>query len=321
MGLHVIAGAGAIGTATARQLAASGERVRIITRSGGGPEHPLVERVAADVTDTAAVAALLDGARTLYNAAAPAYQHWRTAFPPLAASLLAAAEKAGTDLVILGNVYGYGYGYGHGSGRGDAQGRGGAAALTPDLPLRPVSDKGRVRAAMWQEALAAHGAGRVRAAEVRASDFLGATAVGLLPLMVVPAVLAGEEVAAPIALDAPHAWSYVEDVARTLIAVAARDDTWGRAWHVPSTSELSARELMARLADLAGAPAPRLRTMTPQELAAAVAVDELMAELPEMAYLYDRPLRLDASDTERLLGVRATAPDTVLRELLPAGPR
>ncbi|MEU3772885.1 NAD-dependent epimerase/dehydratase family protein [Streptomyces sp. NPDC032472] len=303
MGLHVIAGAGAIGTATARLLAAAGEQVRIVTRSGGGPEHPLVERVAADVTDTGAVAALLDGARTLYNAAAPAYQHWRTEFPPLAASLLAAAEKAGTDLVILGNVYGY----------GDTQE---GAALTADLPMRPVSDKGRVRAAIWQEAFAAHEAGRVRVAEVRASDFLGATAVGLLPLMVVPAVLAGEQVAAPVGLDAPHAWSYVDDVARTLIAVGAREDTWGRAWHVPSTSELSARDLMARLAEIAGAPAPRLRTMTPQELAAAVAADELMAELPEMAYLFDRPLRLDASDTERLLGVRATALDTVLGELV-----
>ncbi|MEJ8644754.1 NAD-dependent epimerase/dehydratase family protein [Streptomyces sp. MS1.HAVA.3] len=166
MSLHVITGAGVIGTTTARLLADAGEQVRVITRSGGGPEHPLVERVAADVTDTVRLTGLLRGARTLYNAAAPAYQDWRTAFAPLAVSLLAAAEGTGTDYVMLGNVYGY----------GPVDG-----PLTPDLPMKPTSDKGRVRAAMWEEALAAHRAGRVRVAEVRASDFLGAGALSPSP--------------------------------------------------------------------------------------------------------------------------------------------
>lgn len=44
-----------------------------------------------------------------------------------------------------------------------------------------------------------------------------------------------------------------------------------------------------------------------------------MAEVPEMAYLYDRALRLDASETERVLGVRATALDLVLKELVESG--
>ncbi|WP_327307227.1 NAD-dependent epimerase/dehydratase family protein [Streptomyces sp. NBC_01298] len=304
MSVHVVTGAGPIGTATARLLAASGERVRVVTRGGGGPEHPLVERVAADITDTDRLAELLRDARTLYNAAAPAYQDWRTAFPPLAASLLAAAGRTGTDYVMLGNVYGY----------GPVDG-----PLSPGLPLRPTSDKGRVRAAIWEEALAAHEAGRVRAAEVRASDFLGESALSLFTWTVVPAVLAGTEALLPVGLDEAHAWSYVDDVARTLIAVGGREDGWGRAWHVPSTSELSVRALAGRLAGAAGAPEPRLRRMTPGELAELVARDAVMAEVPEMAYLYDAALRLEAADTEAVLGVRATPLDLVLKELVEGG--
>ena len=45
--------------------------------------------------------------------------------------------------------------------------------MTEDLPLRPTTVKGRVRAQMWQDALAAHEAGRIRATEARASDFVG----------------------------------------------------------------------------------------------------------------------------------------------------
>ncbi|MFF1412408.1 hypothetical protein ACFVX6_22000 [Streptomyces sp. NPDC058289] len=170
-----------------------------------------------------------------------------------------------------------------------------------------------------EEALAAHEAGRVRVAEVRASDFLGEGALSLFTWTVVPAVLAGTEALLPVGLDEAHAWSYVGDVARTLVAVGGREDGWGRAWHVPSTSELSVRALAGRLAEAAGAPDPRLRRMTPGELAEQVAGDAVTAEIPEMAYLYDGSLRLDASETETVLGVRAAALDLVLKELAESG--
>ncbi len=51
MSEHVIVGAGAVGSATALLLAERGEHVRVISRRGTGPEHPAIERVAADATD------------------------------------------------------------------------------------------------------------------------------------------------------------------------------------------------------------------------------------------------------------------------------
>ena len=54
MSLHVIVGAGPVGAATARVLAERGEQVRIVSRRGVGPEHPAIERVAADAADAAA---------------------------------------------------------------------------------------------------------------------------------------------------------------------------------------------------------------------------------------------------------------------------
>jgi 2-polyprenyl-6-methoxyphenol hydroxylase-like FAD-dependent oxidoreductase len=46
--LHVIVGAGPVGTATASLLADRGEQVRVITRRGTGPRRPEVELTAAD---------------------------------------------------------------------------------------------------------------------------------------------------------------------------------------------------------------------------------------------------------------------------------
>ena len=58
MSEHVIVGAGAVGSATALLLAERGEHVRLVTRSGSGPEHPSIERIAADATDAERLAAI-----------------------------------------------------------------------------------------------------------------------------------------------------------------------------------------------------------------------------------------------------------------------
>ena len=49
--LYVVTGAGPVGWTVAEQLAAAGHRVRILTRSGSGPAHPLVEKLSIDVSD------------------------------------------------------------------------------------------------------------------------------------------------------------------------------------------------------------------------------------------------------------------------------
>ncbi|RPF41475.1 nucleoside-diphosphate-sugar epimerase [Streptomyces sp. Ag109_G2-6] len=300
MSLHVIVGAGATGSAAARLLAAAGERVRLVTRRGSGPEHERIERVAADASDTARLVELTRGAAVVFNCAMPPYDRWPAEFPLLGAAVLAAAEGVGADYVMLGNTYGY----------GPVDG-----PVTEGLPMAPTSIKGVIRARMWEEALAAHDAGRVRVTEVRASDYLGAGALSPFTLMVGAQVLAGSPAAYPGDLDAPHSWTYTGDAARALVAAAGSEQSWGRAWHVPSTSEVPVRELAARLATAAGAPEPRLIRMTREELEQIGRTDSVMAEFPEMLYLYDRPSILDASYTTQALGVTPCPVGEVLAEM------
>src|SRR5471032_797305 len=99
MTLHVIVGAGPVGSTTASMLADMGEHVRVVTRSGGGPVHPLVERAAANASDPEALKAAAAGATVMYSAGSPPYDRWVTDWPPLAASMLSAAEALGAVLV------------------------------------------------------------------------------------------------------------------------------------------------------------------------------------------------------------------------------
>ncbi|MCM1941932.1 NAD-dependent epimerase [Streptomyces sp. G3] len=293
---HVIVGRGAAASKTALLLAEDGERVRMVSRSGGGPDHPLVDKVAADATDTDRLTELTEGADTLFTTAAPPYHRWPEQFPILSASLLGAARRTGAAYVMLGNLYGYGPVNG---------------PITPDLPLAATGPKGRARARVWEEAAASG----VKVTEVRAAQFYGAGAFSVFSLMVQRQVLDGRLALVPQELDLPHSYSAIGDTARTLVAASRNEQAYGRAWHVP-TSTLSVRKLAGRLAALAGAPEPRMEELTERDLTLLAFTEPFWAELHEVLTMPGRPFVVDCSETEKVLGVSATPVDDVLAEVL-----
>ena len=297
---HVIVGRGGTASATAVLLAESGDQVRMISRSGAGPAHPNIERIAADAVDAAAFTELVKGADTIVNAAMPAYHTWPEAVPPLFGAILSAAERSGANYVMLGNLYGY----------GPVDG-----LVTADTPLAATGPKGRVRAQMWLDAKAAHDAGRVRVTEVRAGQFLGAGAISMFSLLVQPKVVAGQLALVPQDLDLPHAYTAIGDVAAALVAVAHAEDAWGRAWLAPTiTSTL--REAAERFAAVADAPTPRLEVMTDRELTLLGLTDPFWAELFETQHMSHRKFTVDDSATRETFGLSASVLDDVFAEVV-----
>lgn len=300
MGQHVIVGAGPIGTTTAEQLVAAGHEVRIITRTGNGPEHPAIERVAADATDAAGLTVLTKGADALYNCANPQYHRWPIDWPPLADALLTAAEQTGAVLVAMGNLYGY--------GPVDQP-------MTEDLPLAPSSVKGGIRARMWQQMLAAHEAGRVRATEARASDYIGPRAQSLVADMVLPAVRSGRTALVPANVDVPHSLTYTVDAGRLLAVLGTDERAWGRPWHVPTAPAATIRTVATEFARIVGAPQPTLRRMPVAVLRAGGLFSSMAREFVEMRYQFERPFRLDSTFTEQTFGLAPTSLDDALRSI------
>jgi nucleoside-diphosphate-sugar epimerase len=297
MPTHVVVGAGAVGTATANLLAERGEQVRMVSRRGGGPEHPAIERVAADAADADRLTALTEGAAALYNCANPLYHRWLTDWPPLASALLAAAERSGAVLAIVNNLYGH----------GEVDG-----PITESTPLAATHPKLRLRADMWRDALARHQAGQIRATEVRGSDYLEANSVVTFALG--KPLLAGKRAYVPAPLDVPHSWTAIADVARTLVTVAADERGWGRAWPVPTNPPLTVRQLATRLAEVAGAPQPKLTEIPYPVLWVAGLFSPLIRELRTTRYQFTRPFVLDSSTTTTAFGLTPTPLDDVLRE-------
>lgn len=293
MASYTVVGAGPIGRETARLLAEDGHDVTLTSRNAGSLDAGPVRTVSADATDANALSRISKGSDAIFMAAMAAYDRWPTDFFPILDGTAQAAESVDAKLILVGNAYGYG--------------EKASNPLRPETPLDPTTKKGTARTIMWQRALRS----RVPALEIRPGDYLGADAVTYFSLLVLPALLDGRDIGFLGSFDTLHAWSYTRDVARTLVAAARYEGEWDRAFMAP-VQHATVRDLIQRIAAVRDIRVPELTILSSSMLEAAGA-----AELVEMTYQWDRPLQIDASETERLLGVAASSLDEMIRDTLP----
>ena len=257
---HVVLGAGAVGMAIAEALARRGESVRVVNRSGLREPVAGVQSVAGDVSDPAFAASATRGARVVYQALNPPYHRWAQEFPGLQAAAIAAAQAADARLVAMDNVYMY----------GRADGR----PFTEDRAYDAHTRKGRVRAQMARDLMAAHDAGRVQVTVGRASDFFGPRAgeQSLIGDWVIPPALADKTASVMGDPDMPHTYTFIPDIGENLVRLGERDDALGRVWHLPSPETRTTRDVVALVYQAAGTrprlkvtPAWQMRALGPRQ--------------------------------------------------------
>jgi nucleoside-diphosphate-sugar epimerase len=296
----LVIGTGMIGSRVACLLAEQGHRVSVVSRRGSGPAG--VTPVAADAADAGTMARLAEGVAVIYNCVNPAYHRWPADWPPIATSLLGAATRGGAVLVTLSNLYGYGP-----AARSlGVSGYDEAHPMTEATPLAAAGRKGQIRARVWQDALAAHQAGRVRVAEVRASDFVGPGATSALGERIVGRVRRGKSVSVLGRASRPHSWSFTDDVARMLVVAGTDPRAWGRAWHVPSNEPRSQREVIGDFARAAGVGEVRVHTLSPVLMHGMGLVWPLMRELRETEYQFRDDFVMDSSAAQATFGLKPT---------------
>jgi nucleoside-diphosphate-sugar epimerase len=168
--------------------------------------------------------------------------------------------------------------------------------MTEDLPLAATTGKGRTRAAMTAELLAAADAGRVRIAIGRASDFFGAgvTQGSTLGERVFGNALAGRRADFIGNPDLPHTYSYVPDIAAGLATLGTDARAAGQVWHLPGPPTVTTRELLDLVAAEIGHQVG-IRSVPKLAVRALALASPMMRELAEMSYQFDQPFILDTS--------------------------
>ena len=286
-GLHVVFGAGQVGSALATQLAGMGLGVRAVSLHRPRTLADGVDWRAADVTDPEAAADVAKGASVVYQCLNAPYTQWPNQFPPLQRAVVGAAERNDALLVTLENLYGYG--------------PTGGKPMTEDLPLDATTVKGRTRAAMTRELLAASAAGQVRVAIGRGSDLFGAgvTSGSTLGERVFAKALAGRPADFLGNPDLLHTYSYVPDLAGGLATLGTDARAVGEVWHLPGPETVTTRALLDLVAGEVGHPVD-VKSMPKLARRALGLVSPLMRGLAEMEYEFEEPFVLNTTKYESM---------------------
>ncbi|MEI7745703.1 MAG: NAD-dependent epimerase/dehydratase family protein [Chloroflexota bacterium] len=287
-GLQVVLGAsGGTGRAIVDELVRQGRRVRAVSRGTIADLPAGVEHVRADLYDVAAATSAIAGASVVYHAAQPAYDKWAGNFERLNASVGDAAAAAGARLVFADNLYMYGPG---------------ASPMHEATPQRATDRKGALRTKLAADLLARHRRGELEVVIGRSADYfgphgtnsgLGGRAFGNL--------VAGKAAAAAGAVDQPHSFSYLPDLARAMVVLGDRDEAAGSAWHLPVMDPMTARAFLERAAKVAGVP-PKLHVDGPLTLRIAGLFMPMAREVTVVLYQWTEPFVSDWSAFEAAFG-------------------
>ena len=301
---HVVLGKGQIGAAVASILASRGERVRVLSRTGGR-SAPGIEHLKVDARDSRALAAASAGAEVIYNCLNPAgYHRWAQEWPPMFAAVLEAARAAGASLVNTGNLYVYGPV---------------TEPMTERTPLRSPGRNGRIRIRMWHDAMALHERGDIRFTEARGSDYFGpgALADAMLGERVLRPVVQDRSVSLVGDPDAPHSFTYIPDVAAALVRLGGDERSWGRPWHIPTAPARSMREMIRSMAELLGRDPVRIRRLPWWVLIrAAGAFRPHLRGLQETRHQWDGPYTMVSTDFTEVFGDEPTDTESALEKTL-----
>jgi len=301
--LHVIFGTGPVGMAVMDELVRQGATVRMVNRSGktGEPLPPGVELVNGDVAEQTFAVKAAEGAAVIYNALNPPYHKWPEFFPPLQAGAVAAATANHAKLVVMDNLYMY----------GDPHGQ----PMSEAMPDNAHTKKGKLRAQMARDLMAAHEAGRVQVVVGRASDFIGprvdASAMG--GDLVIKRAIQGKAAQVVGDVDTPHSYTYMPDIGRALVTLAQHEDAFGQVWHLPTPPAVSTRRMLELIYAAAGHPLKM--QVAPKWLLRILGLFNPDAgEMVEMVYEFEQPFIIDDSKFVNRFGWGATELETVVHE-------
>lgn len=295
----ILGAGGAIGTDLAKELTHYTDTIRLVSR------HPQKvndsdELMAADLSDAALVEKAVVGSEVVYLTIGFEYdiKVWRQKWPALMQAVIAACEKHNAKLVFFDNVYMYNRDY--------------LNHMTEETPIRPTSEKGKIRAQIAKMLLDAVAEKKITALIARAADFISTTN-SVLVEMGLKNLKKGKKAMWMVDADKIHSFTFTPDAAKAVALLGNTPEAYNQVWHLPTdNTKLTGKQWITLMAKELNVPAKYQILPLWMMRLLGLFIPTLKGFI-EMTYQYDRDYFFDSSKFEKRFTIMPTTPEESIR--------
>lgn len=301
---HIILGAGgSIGNVLTDELLSRGEPVKWVSRKGH--KIPGVDAEGGDIIDLDFVNGVIEESSTVYLLVGLQYNIaiWRAKWPKIMNNVIDACKYKGAKLIFFDNVYMYGHVDG---------------PMTEETPVKPSSEKGKLRAQIADKLLSEIETGKLTAMIARAADFYGphAEKTSLPYIFYFSRLAAGKRAQVLVNPDKVHSYTYTGDCGKALSLLASDNNAFGQVWHLPTASPpMTSREFVALVAEKLGAD-NRFTVLRKWMARLAGLFDKQAKEVFEMLYQNEFDYVFSSAKFEKYFGFTPTTYETGIEKTI-----
>lgn len=301
----ILGAGGAIGIELARALPKYTDRIRLVSRN---PEkvNEGDETYRADLLKHREVNSAVEGSEVVYLTVGLPYKTklWQQMWPLIMRNVINACIAHKARLVFFDNIYMY-----------DPTS---LDPITEDLPLRPVSKKGQVRANLVNMIWEASEHEGLQVLIARAADFYGPGIrdVSILTETVFKPLSRGKKASWLGSARYKHSFTYTPDAGKATALLGNTTDAYGGSWHLPTAPEpYTGEEWINNIASELGAK-PRYQVAGKPLVKILALFNPMMRELSEMMYQYDRDYVFSSAKFESRFDMKPTSYLDGIREII-----
>ena len=228
----ILGSTGTIGNVLAKSLTQYTDKIRLVSRNPKKINEG-DELVSANLFSADEIMKAVKGSDVVYLTVGLKYDInvWRTQWPKLMKNVLEACKINNSKFVFFDNIYIY--------GKVDGW-------ITEDSPVKPDSEKGKVRAELHKMIMNEVEQGNLKAIIARAADFYGPdTPLGFVNILVFDNYKKGKKAQWMIDVNKKHTFTYTPDAGNATAILGNTESAYNQVWHLPTNKNvLTGREFI-----------------------------------------------------------------------------
>jgi nucleoside-diphosphate-sugar epimerase len=228
---------------------------------------------------------------------------WNEKWPKFMINLVESCKEHNSKIVFVDNIYLYDPDY--------------LGNMTEETPIKPVSEKSRIRAEIFRMLMNAVERKEVTALVARGADFYGPNVQGsLLTQSVYNNLLKNKNPQWIGKVDVLHSFTYSKDIGKALALLGNTTDAYSQVWHLPTTGEkLTSRqwiELMMKAMNVQ----KKIRTIPTSLLGIIGLFVPILKELKDVSYQLDRDYFFNSSKFNKRFNFLPISPGEGIKEMI-----